>query len=142
MTERAPLIDTNGLPLAPTFIALSCDWRGPYGMRCKNQATRGARLIIPPVSFETPEFKPLRRFTSLHACDLHTSAVGIAPADILTPQVKREFEEAAKKIRPAGFRPDFEQAFLEWILTTTPEYRHFLQRLDTSLASLRTMGAA
>lgn len=136
------LLDTNGLPLSPKFIALSCDWRGPYGVRCKNQATRGARLIVPPVNMETPEFRPLRRFTDLHACDLHTAAVSVTPADILTPNVKADFEAAAKKIRPAGFKCDFEAASLQWILTTTPEYRQFLQRVDFALSQARARGAA
>ena len=141
MSDTA-LLDTNGLPLAPKFVALSCDHRALYGIRCKNQATRGARLIVPAVTMETPAFKPLRRFTDLHACDLHTSRVGVDPKDILTPRCKADFEAAAKRIRPAGFKCDFEQAFLEWILTTTPEYRHFLQRVDRGLAALKEQGLA
>lgn len=135
-------LDTNGRPLATKFVNLHCDFRFLYGVRCQHQATRGARLIVPPVRMETPEFVPLRRFTDLNACERHIGNIAVAPADILTPRLKRDFEDAARKIRPLGFKPDFERAYLEWVLTTTPEYRQFLQRLDDNLARLRAAGTA
>jgi hypothetical protein len=128
----APLIDTNGKPLATKFITMSCNY-SVLGVACGYQATRGARLVIPPVVFETPEFKPLRRFLDMHACDRHVDRA-VDPVILLTDRTKREFEDAAKKIRPTGFRPDFEHAFIEWVLTTTPEYRQWLQRLDSARA--------
>lgn len=134
-------IDTNGRPMAAKFLALHCDGEW-LGRKCQNQATRALRLMIPPVTMETPEFLPLRRFTDIHTCDQHIGRLGIKPPDLLNGKMKSEFEAAAKKIRPLGFKCDFEHAYFEPVLTTTPEYRQFMQRLDTidGVTKLRAAG--
>lgn len=124
-------LDTNGRPMAAKYLNLNCNGKWA-GLPCRNQATRAMRLIVPPVDAPTPEYRPLRRFTDLHCCDHHIGKIGVTAEDLLRDRnMKRDFEAAAKKSRPLDFKCDFERAFLEPVLTTTPEYRQFLQRLDT-----------
>ena len=43
---------------------------------------------------------------------------------------------------PAGaFQPDFEHAFIEWVLTTTPDYRAFLAAIGEGGVMRAALGA-
>lgn len=97
---------------------------------CKNTPTRAPRLVVPAKDSFLFGHKALKIFTALHYCELHKGQV--KAQDLLTPKVKGWFEEAAKRKRPAEFRLDFEGAFVEYVLTTTPEYRRFVSSLRQS----------
>lgn len=97
---------------------------------CKNTPMRAPRVLVPsqtPLAIEHP---PLRMFTSLHYCEVHKGEVKIG--DLLSPKVKADFEEAAKRKRPIGFKCDFEAATIEYVLITTPEYRRFQAALGVT----------
>jgi hypothetical protein len=111
---------------------MHCDHRG-----CKNTPNRAPRLIVQSRTPDEPGHRPIRMFTPFHFCEIHKSEVS---ADmLLTPKVIAVFEECAKKRRPLDFACDFEPgeargfeakgAAIEWVLTTTPEYREFLSAL-------------
>lgn len=104
--------------------------------RCKNTPMRAPRLVVPSQTPDAWDHPPLKMFTTLHFCELHKGLVAVS--DLLQPNVKRDMERAAKLKRPLGFKPDFEKAFIEYVLVTTPEYRKFL----AALGKHGVMGAA
>jgi hypothetical protein len=116
-----------------------CDHYNSLLERCANTPNRAPRLVV-PCQFGRDEvideYRPLRMFTTLHFCELHTGTIGLG--DLLTAKIKREFEAAARKKRALDFKCDFEKAELEWVLTTTPEYRRFM----AALGHAGIMGAA
>ncbi|HWK44918.1 MAG TPA: hypothetical protein VNT30_09365 [Stellaceae bacterium] len=104
---------------------MKCDHTG-----CKAEPIRAPRVIVPYVGWPAPipGFTPLRMMTTLHYCQPHVGE--LKAEDILTAKVKADFEDMARAKRPLGFKCDFEAAFVEYLLVTTPEYRDFLDRLD------------
>lgn len=116
-----------------------CDHYNTLLERCANTPTRAPRVMVPCQSGREevdPEYEPLRMFTTLHYCELHTGDVAIG--EVLTEKVKRDFEFAAKRKRGLDFKCDFDKAEIELVLTTTPEYRRFL----ASMGYHGMMGAA
>ena len=116
---------------------MRCD--GAVG--CKIEPQRAPRLIVPHVV--KPGLLPLRprrMFTDLHYCEMHRIDIDAAKLaqDLLSPQVKRDFERAAMLKWPLGYKCDFDRAYVEWVLVTTPEYRAFL----AALGHAGVMGAA
>ena len=107
-----------------------CDHYNNAFERCANTPNRAPRVVV-PCQFGreevTQDYAPLRMFTTLHFCELHTNDVTID--SFLTAKLKSEFETAAKRKRALDFKCDFEKAELEWVLTTTPEYRKFMASL-------------
>ena len=99
-----------------------CDHLG-----CQLPPKRAPRVIVPSKTWLEPGHRALSLMTTLHYCDLHYGEFTLA--DALTPKIIAAFEAAAKKGRPHGFKPDFDAAFIEGVLVTTPEYRQFLARL-------------
>lgn len=109
-----------------------CDHFHTLHLRCSNTPTRAPRLVVCSRTPLEEGHRPLKMFTSLHYCELHKGALKLS--DLLQTKVIRDFEEAARRKRPHGFRCDFEPyepdagrggAFIEYVLTTTPEYRAF-----------------
>jgi hypothetical protein len=94
---------------------------------CKNPPMRAPRLIVPSKTPEAPDHKHLRMMTSLHFCDLHR--IGITTRMFLDGKMKARFEGFARIGRPIDFKCDFDKAWIDWVLTTTPEYRAFMNDL-------------
>lgn len=102
----------------------TCDHRHIIAsLSCPNTPSRAPRLIVCSRTPEEPGHRPLKMFTTLHYCELHKGE--LKTEDLLTAKVKRDFEEAARRKRPLGFKCDFDGAFIEFVLTSTPEYRRF-----------------
>jgi hypothetical protein len=97
---------------------------------CNAVPTRGPRLIVPAKNWLLAGHKAVRMMTSLHYCELHRGDVKVS--DLLRPNVKAEMEALAKRKRPLDFRLDFEAAFIEHVLVTTPEYRKWMSGVDIS----------
>jgi hypothetical protein len=96
---------------------------------CKNTPMRAPRLVVPPMHWLlNPEWRPLKVMTALHYCEVHKNEP--TADDILRPAIKLALEDLARKARPIGFQCDFEKAFIEMVLVTTPEYRAWLARLN------------
>lgn len=106
---------------------MKCDHPMPLGSVCTNSVARAPRVVVPSTKPFFPEHRPLRMFTSMHFCEIHKGDVNVE--DLLSARVRRDFEMAARKKRPLGFKCDFEKASIEYVLVTTPEYRQFLQSL-------------
>lgn len=104
-----------------------CDHRQPLFGHCKNSVARAPRLVVPSRTPEVLGHFPLKRFTTLHYCELHKGELKVE--DLLTAKLKRALEADARAERPLGFRCDFDSAVIDFVLTTTPEYRHFLHKL-------------
>ncbi len=105
-----------------------CDHRGMLGLACKHEPTRAPRLVVPSQTWLEPGHTALKMMTTMHYCEEHRGEVKVA--DLLNGKIKRDFERLARRTRPLGFRCDFEAAFIEHVLVTTPEYRKFMSRID------------
>lgn len=105
------------------FAQMHCDHPG-----CRWSVARAPRITVCSTMAPWPGHKPLRMLTTLHYCEMHKGEITIH--DLLTDKVKADFERVAKIKRPIEFKCDFDKAFLEFILVTTPEYRQFLRRLE------------
>jgi hypothetical protein len=101
---------------------MRCDHSG-----CPLEPARGPRVIVPSKTWLEPGHKPLRMMTTLHYCELHKGDLQVG--DFLTAKIRKRFEDTARIIRPIDFKCDFESAFIEFVLVTTPEYRQFMQDL-------------
>lgn len=106
-----------------------CDHITPGFGRCTNSVARGPRLVVPSQSPQILGHRPLKRFTTLHYCEMHKGEIKVE--ELLTPRLKRELEADARVERPLGFKCDFEKAGIDYVLCTTPEYREFLRRLGS-----------
>jgi hypothetical protein len=121
-----------------------CDHVIPLFGNCKNSVARAPRLVVPSQTPHLAGHRALKRFTTMHFCEAHKGDLKIA--DILSPRLKRELEADARVERPLGFKCDFEKAGFDYVLTTTPEYRRFLQALGSdgimrsALGNLRIAG--
>lgn len=104
------------------------------GRPCPLSARNAVRVVVPAVEFLTPSHQPLRMFTTLHYCDRHWDAKPVKLEDLLGPKQKAEFESIARMKRPHGYKCDFEGAFIERILTTTPEYQAYMAKLGLAFA--------
>jgi hypothetical protein len=119
-----------------------CDHVIPLFGNCKNSVARAPRLVVPSQTPHLAGHRALKRFTTMHFCEAHKGDLKIA--DILSPRLKRELEADVE--RPLGFKCDFEKAGFDYVLTTTPEYRRFLQALGSdgimrsALGNLRIAG--
>lgn len=96
---------------------------------CHNTPARAPRLVVPSQTPFLPMHFPLKRFTTMHFCELHKGE--LKAADLLNGALKRNMESDARRLRPAGFKCDFEKATLDYVLTSTPEYRRFLALLGS-----------
>lgn len=108
-------------------LAMKCD--AVLGMLavCMNPPMRAPRVVVPSATPEAPDHRDLTMMTTLHFCELHKSRVKLA--DLLRDDTKTAFEATAKKKRPHDFKCNFDKAYIEWVLTTTPEYRGFMLKL-------------
>ena len=111
-----------------TGLIMTCD-----GIGCRTafppEPLRAPRLIVPSRTGFAPGHKPFRIMTALHYCSLHTGQFDLAAA--LTDALKARAEQVVRKIRPLGFKLEFDATRVEWVLVTTPEYRAFLTALAT-----------
>lgn len=115
---------------------IQCDHFHTMHLRCTNTPTRAPRLVVCSRTPGEPGHRPLKMFTTLHYCELHKGELKLS--DLLQAKVIRDFEEAARRKRPEGFKCDFDPytpdlgkggTFIEYVLTTTPEYRQFEEAL-------------
>jgi hypothetical protein len=119
------LPDTPKTPY-PDF-AMRCDQVMGMVRTCKNPPMRAPRIIVPSMTPEAPDHTHLRMMTTLHFCELHR--IGWKAADFLDSAIKARFEATAKTARPIDFKCNFHRAWIDWVLTTTPEYRSFMNTL-------------
>jgi hypothetical protein len=126
-------------------IEMTCDHQSTLTLgRCRNSVMRAPVLYVPSQTPDEPGHRPMRRFTTLHFCELHKHELQVS--DVLSAKIKRDMEIDARRERPADFKPDFEMAWLDFVLCTTPEYRGFLKRLGSdgiarsALGNLRLAG--
>lgn len=109
------------LPMPP----MRCDFPPPG--TCFREVKRAPRIILPSRTPFEPGHAPLRIMTTLHFCDTHRYTFNVA--HYWTGEIRTRAEAAARQKRPAGFRPDFDAAWCEMVLVTTPEYRGFLRNV-------------
>lgn len=112
----------------PPGVRFTCDITG-----CKFDPYRAPAIFVPhrgngKLSILDDEWRPVRMFTTLHFCEPHRAQLDqVALVQrLLTPAIKVQIETTAKKKRHADFKVDFEAAWLDWLLLSTPEYRKFL----------------
>jgi hypothetical protein len=114
--------------VAARYAQMRCD--GAMG-GCAIPPERAPRIIVPPRPFD-PALPPRRVWTTLHFCRLHQAEV--TAEDILRDrQIRADIERVAKLKWPHGFTADFDNARIEWLLVTTPEYREFLTKIEHGL---------
>lgn len=124
-----------------------CDHFHTLHWRCANTPMRAPRLVVCSKTPSEPRHRPLKMFTTLHYCEIHKGELKLE--DLLQPKVIADFEEAARRKRPHGFKCDFEPydgstgkggTFVEWVLMTTPEYRDFLAALGAGGIARAALG--
>jgi len=103
-------------------VTMTCDHTG-----CKNEAAWAPRILIPSKTPFAAGNHPIRVMTTLHCCELHRGMFKLE--DILDGKLKAKVEATANRVRVIGFKPEFEQAKLEYVRVTTPEYRAFLGKI-------------
>lgn len=106
----------------PRAVTMVCDVTG-----CKQQPRRGPRVVIPGRTPLELGHAPLRVMTPLHYCELHRNHFDVAAW--LTDAEKANIERIGRRVRPLGWKPDFDAVRIEHLLITTPEYREFLRTL-------------
>ena len=121
-------------------IKFVCDASG-----CKVAPHRAPAIVVPHklngfAIFMGDNYQPIKMHTVVHFCEAHRITMDQQKLldAILTTEVKVHFEKAAKMKRALDFKPDFENARLDWELVTTPEYRRYL----AALGYAGVMGAA
>lgn len=112
--------------ISDRYAQMRCD--GGMG-GCGNSVARAPRIIVPPKPFlmgVSPE--PRRVWTTLHFCQPHVEQQEREQLlqRLLTDQMKANVEKVAKIKWTHEYKPDFDHAYIEWVLVTTPEYRQFL----------------
>jgi hypothetical protein len=105
---------------------------------CLAQVARAPIIVIPSVTAFAPNHLPLRIPTPLHYCEHHAGSVsstrrgGFDVQTYLSGAQKARIEHLARLLRPDDFRPDFEAAFADLVLVTTPEYRRLLVHIGAT----------
>ena len=118
---------SGGIYVAARFAQMRCD--GRMG-GCTVPPARAPRLVVPPAPWRMFGPTPLRMMTTLHYCEMHK---GECTLDMLLgDKIKADFEAVAKRKWSHEHTPDFDAAFIEWVLVTTPEYRAFLESIEVA----------
>lgn len=131
------------------YAQMHCD--SSLILRCPLPPIRAPRLcVFPRTTLDfNPVFiaKPIYKFTTLHYCERHKGECTVdkildsrAPWGPYT--IRREIEEIAKRRWSHDMVPDFDNAKLEWMLVTTPEYRRFLEMIEEGMRADPWTGAA
>jgi hypothetical protein len=132
------MIILPGTPELPPGVELQCDFMVSHFHRCKNTPMRAPRVVVPSKTWLEPGHTPLKMFTTLHFCEQHKGTVKLE--DLMPEKVRVDFEATAKRKRPLDFKCDFDAAFIEWVLVTTPEYRQFCAALGAGGIMRQAMG--
>ncbi len=93
--------------------------------KCLMEVRRAPIIVIPSKTPFEPGHKPIRIPTPLHYCEIHRGDFEVQR--YLSGYQKRRIEDGARLIRPVYFCCDFDEAFADLVLITTPEYRRFLK---------------
>ena len=112
-------------------IHMHCDHTGP--LRCVREVKRAPVIVILSRTPMEPGHKPIRIHTPLHYCEWHRGDFKVQ--EYLSDAQKRRIELEMRGIRPMGFKPDFDGAFADLVLVTTPEYRRFLRYIGVTRAA-------
>lgn len=119
------------------YAQMNCDSITQLG--CKLPPIRAPRLEVFPrdrIGLTLVNIaEPIRKFTTLHYCERHKAECTVELIlDSRSPygawSIRGEIERIAKARWPHDWKPDFERARIVWMLTTTPEYRRFLEILE------------
>ncbi len=103
-------------------ICMRCDHNG-----CFREVRRAPRICVPSRTPWEPGHRPVRIMTTLHYCEQHRGE--FRAASYWTDALMRKVEDCAARGRPPGFKPEFDRAWVELVLVTTPEYREFLEHI-------------
>ncbi len=105
-------------------MILSCDAPG-----CLREVRYAPRVIVPARWTGTP-MAPIRIMTTLHCCDQHRA---FDLARYLSGAERARIERDGRRLRGPDFRADFDHAMVEYVLTTTPEYRAFAEYVGVQI---------
>lgn len=121
-----PLQDNIPMPL------MRCDHTG---LICLAEVRRAPIIVIPPVEMIDRTYRAIRIPTTLHYCERHRGDFDVQT--YLSMAQKTRIERAAKLMRPADWRPDFDAALADLVLVTCPEYRRFLVYIGATTPEAR-----
>lgn len=110
-------------------LALTCDVPG-----CLRQVRRAPRIVVPSTAPRDFGHRPMRVMTTLHYCEEHRDSFNVS--EYWNDANKVRLEARAKRLRPLGWKPDFENSFCEMVLVTTPEYRAFLNYIGVDRVAI------
>jgi hypothetical protein len=107
---------------------MHCEYAG-----CRLPALRSPVVHVPPRP-QLHEVDDLHLWSDVHYCERHVGDFTVE--GVLRGAMLGVIEEMARrKWRDPALKPDFENARLEWLLVTTPEYRQWLARLELGRAA-------
>lgn len=109
-------------------ITMRCDHAG-----CLREVRRAPRIVVPSRTPDAPGHAPIRIMTTLHYCEPHRDE--FQAGAYWTPLMMDRVERVAYRKRPYGWKPDFDRAWVELVLVTTPEYRAFLEHIGAQDAA-------
>ena len=110
-------------------LHMDCDFTSAAGHRCLRAVTNAPRVVIPGTA--DSHGLPVRIMTTSHACDIHQRSFDLHA--YLSGRTKARIERQCREVRGPDFRPDFDAAYVEAVLVTTPEYRQFLNYIGETL---------
>lgn len=135
----------GGSYVAARYAQMRCD--GATGL-CRIPPERAPALVVPAKSgLVLPGWEarqrvkaltgmhlippPLVQYTTLHYCRAHQPELTVA--ELLDDKVKQRLETVAKTKWSHEFTPDFDAAFVKWVLVTAPEYGEYLIAIERGL---------
>jgi hypothetical protein len=131
----------GGEYVAGRYAQMRCD--STTMLNCPLPPIRAPRLVVYPRTLIAGAAvfiaKPIYTFTTLHYCERHRRdctvekllRAKIAPWRAGT--ILSEIENLAKRQWSHDLVPDLDNARIEWMLTTTPEYRDYLVAIENGM---------
>jgi hypothetical protein len=115
-------------------VAMRCDHSD---LICLSEVRRAPVIVVPGKApfdkIQAPRFRPIRIPTDLHYCEFHRGDFDVH--QYLSDVQKARIEATARQIRSVEWKPDFDAAFADLVLVTTPEYRRFLVHIGVVRAA-------
>lgn len=107
---------------------MHCDGASRVMIGCFESVLYGLRIHVPSRTQHEPGHDQVRITLTLHSCEAHKGVFKCD--DLLTPALKAQVEDFAKKKRPIDWKPDFDAAFVQYVDVFSKEYRQFLMATE------------
>jgi hypothetical protein len=128
-------MELNTVPVMDAIEGMRCDGGSRVLIGCLQPVRWGIRIHVPSKTQHAPGHAQVRITLPLHVCEHHRELAALKLDDLLVEKIRRDVEDFAKKARPIDWKPDFDSAFLQYVDIFGPEYKRFVQAMETHLRS-------